>query len=121
MTQFVSHKVAEEHSLAQAATVGELLGIVRENVGDGGKAPVVWIKCEAKAILSVPQPIRHGPRKDAHRQSRWPRKNLTGGKLTGLFGRQRAIQPLDFDAAVLIKPRGLRFGLSEDVWRDRSI
>ena len=53
VTQFVSHKVAENHSLSQTATVGEQLGIVRENVGDGGKARVVWIECEAKAILSL--------------------------------------------------------------------
>ena len=49
----MSHKMAENHSLPHTAPVGKLLGIVRENVGDGGKAPIVWIEREAKAILSL--------------------------------------------------------------------
>ena len=52
VTQLVSHEVAEDHFHPHTSPVGELLGIVRENVGDGGKAPV-WIECEAKAILSL--------------------------------------------------------------------
>jgi hypothetical protein len=53
MPQFMGHKMAEDHSLPHTSSVGKLLGIVRKNVGDGGKAPVLWIECEAKAILSL--------------------------------------------------------------------
>jgi hypothetical protein len=53
VSQFVSHKVAENHSLPHTAPLGKLLSIVRENVGDYSKAPIVWIEREAQAILSL--------------------------------------------------------------------
>jgi hypothetical protein len=49
----MGHQIAENHSQPHTAPVGELLGIVRKNVGDDSKAPIVWIEREAKAILSL--------------------------------------------------------------------
>src|SRR5215472_1431837 len=96
VTQFVSHEVAKNHSLPHAAAVGELLGIVRENVGDDRKAPVVWIECESKAVLSTSYTFRHGLRQDSQRQLGWPGGDLASGKLAGVIRRQGAIQPLNF-------------------------
>jgi len=39
VTEFVSHNMAENHSLRHAASVGKLLGLVRENIGILTKLP----------------------------------------------------------------------------------
>ena len=53
MAQFVRGEVPENQSQPHAAPVGELLRIVRENIGHGGEAPIFGIEGEAKAVLRL--------------------------------------------------------------------
>ena len=38
----MSPNVAENHSLPNAATLGELLSVIWENIGNGGETRIFW-------------------------------------------------------------------------------